>query len=390
MTRRALIALLAPALVGLAAAVPVTAQQSALRCDRCHGELELLRQHVPALDSARALLVSGAEVEGSAHAQLGCAECHTGFDRFPHGAGASTQSCASCHPEPAADWERGVHAAQAEGGAVACAACHGVHDVASRLSLEGGPALIAMNDRCATCHETQRLPPDDPHRNEVGCHSCHAPHDVIPPERADSRMAAARQPEVCGACHEAVASEWLEDVHGQRLLAGGVPGTAEGPTCSSCHGSHPIARAGDRDFTVAAVDRCIECHEHAGRTFFGSYHGKATALGSHVAATCAECHTAHRILPASDPRSSVARANLVETCGACHEHARPRFVEYDSHPDPFDRERNPAIFYSFWFMNSLLIGTLTVFGLHTLLWWIRTTIDRRRGIAHGHGGGGVE
>ena len=107
-----------------------------------------------------------------------------------------------------------------------------------------------------------------------------------------------------------------------------------------------------------------------------------------MAATCSDCHGAHGIEPASVPTSRVAEANLVETCGDCHPKARPAFVQYDAHPDPMDRDRNPVLFYSFWFMNSLLIGTLTVFGLHTILWWIRATIDRRRGVTHHTGGGG--
>jgi hypothetical protein len=141
-----------------------------------------------------------------------------------------------------------------------------------------------------------------------------------------------------------------------------------------------------RGFSVAAVERCIACHQDAGRTFFGSYHGKATALGSVIVATCVDCHGRTRSSP-RPTRGPVAPENLVETCQACHEYARPAFVLYDSHPDPFNRERNPYIFYSFWFMNSLLIGTLTVFGLHTLAWWIRIMIDRRRGIIHGPGHG---
>jgi hypothetical protein len=33
---------------------------------------------------------------------------------------------------------------------------------------------------------------------------------------------------------------------------------------------------------------------------------------------CADCHTAHRELPADDPTSSVNRANIARTCAACH------------------------------------------------------------------------
>lgn len=396
----------APALLAvpvLLAGMASTADgQGALQCQACHAEVELLRQHVPSLADARRMLVLEADLARSAHGELTCTSCHTGFARFPHPDAARTATCASCHTAVAADWTRGAHAGGADAAAIGvvetvpCAGCHTVHTVADRSVLAGGSELVAMNERCTRCHETQRLPPDDPHRAEpgaVGCHSCHAPHEVRPPRDVESWMAAHSQVTVCGACHEAVASRWASDVHGQALTAlrpdeyDGRYGATGPPTCSTCHGAHPVAVAGERGFSVAAVDRCIACHEKAGRTFFGSYHGKATALGSVIAATCVDCHGAHQIFPASDPRSMVARDNLVETCRACHEYARPAFVLYDSHPEPFNRGRNPYIFYSFWFMNSLLIATLTVFGLHTLAWWIRIMIDRRRGLSHGHGGG---
>jgi hypothetical protein len=383
-------------LVGTAAGV---AGQVNLQCQRCHGELELIRQHVRSLPDARRMLVLQEDLAGSAHGGMGCVECHTGFARFPHPDAAQTRSCESCHEAAAGDWRRGAHAGLegplgVEGGEpVTCTQCHGVHTVADVASLEAGPALTAMNERCTSCHETQRLPPDDPHRaaDEVGCHSCHAPHDVRPPRDPDSWMAAHRQEQVCGACHQETAERWRSDVHGQALLATDPEeldiryGAAGPPTCSTCHGSHPIARAGERGFSVAAVERCVSCHQHAGATFFGTYHGKATALGSVISASCVDCHSAHQIYPASDPRSTVAPQNLVATCQTCHEYARPAFVLYDSHPEPFNRHRNPYIFYSFWFMNSLLIGTLTVFGFHTLMWWVRIELDRRRGIVHGPG-----
>jgi hypothetical protein len=396
-------AILLLAVVGMGLAVAGgAAAQAQLACQQCHGELELLRQHVPTLADARRMLVLDAELRASAHRELGCAECHTGFARFPHPVGARTTPCESCHEAATADWRRGVHSGLGHEGVVeagepvGCAQCHGVHTVADLGALAEGPALVTMNERCTSCHEIQRLPPDDPHRAEtgqVGCHSCHGPHETRPPREPASRMAAHNQAQFCGACHQEVAARWSTDVHGQALLAlapedyDGRYGPGGPPTCSTCHGAHPTAVAGDRGFSVAAVERCIACHEQAGRTFFGSYHGKATALGSVIVATCVDCHGSHQIFPASDPRSMVAQANLVETCQACHPYARPAFVLYDSHPDPFNRERNPYIFFSFWFMNSLLIGTLTVFGLHTLAWWIRIMIDRRRGIIHGPGQG---
>ena len=374
------------AVMMLMGAGSASGQTPGLRCERCHGELELLRQHVQTLDEARALAVPPALVAGSAHAGMTCVECHEGFGRFPHSDAGSTLTCGSCHEEAATAWDRGAHAGGDGVEPVSCSACHGIHDVVPADSLVEGPAVRAMSDRCVSCHETQRLPVDAPHQDHAGCYACHAAHEVLPPELPDSWMAARSQARVCGACHDTVSQAWAADVHGRAVMGGELP-EGEAPTCSSCHGAHPVTGSGEEGFSTAAVDRCVACHEKAGRTFYGSYHGKATALGSVVTATCADCHGAHGIEPESRPESRVAEHNLVETCGACHEHARPAFVLYDSHPDPMDRERNPALFFSFWFMNTLLIGTLAVFGLHTVLWWVRILIDRRRGVGHAGGTG---
>ncbi len=37
-----------------------------------------------------------------------------------------------------------------------------------------------------------------------------------------------------------------------------------------------------------------------------------------VAANCASCHTAHSILPHTDPNSSINRRNIAATCTKCH------------------------------------------------------------------------
>jgi hypothetical protein len=57
-----------------------------------------------------------------------------------------------------------------------------------------------------------------------------------------------------------------------------------------------------------------------------SYHGLASKLGSKVVANCASCHGVHKILPSSDPRSTINRAQLVATCGKCHPGAGTRFA----------------------------------------------------------------
>src|SRR5208283_4783623 len=87
-----------------------------------------------------------------------------------------------------------------------------------------------------------------------------------------------------------------------------------------------------------------------------------------------ECHGVHLILPASNPKSKVARANLPATCGKCHLGVTASFVSYEPHPNPHDRRQNPALYYSAIFMNLLLLGVFLFFGLHTALWLVRSLI----------------
>lgn len=367
--------------------VPIAAQRPpTLACDRCHGELELLRQQAGTLERARQLYSPGGALAASAHGGLGCAECHSGYGAYPHPTrGTVNRSCGSCHEEAHAAWQGGVHAGAEGGDVVACSSCHSVHEVRPAAMLVEGRGMHELNERCVACHDLARLPQTDPHADRVPCSSCHAPHDVHPVTAPEAKVASARQGATCGACHEPEAAAWLEDTHGSGLAGARAAAYADrrlaerGAACTDCHGGHGMNDPKARAFALESVERCASCHADATRTFYNSYHGKATALGSRVSATCYECHGAHGVFGQQDERSMVHTANLVETCQACHEYARPRFVLYDNHPDPFDRQRNPWIFYSFVFMNALLVGVIGVFGMHTLLWWVRLRIDARRG-----------
>ena len=105
-----------------------------------------------------------------------------------------------------------------------------------------------------------------------------------------------------------------------------------------------------------------------------------TSLGFRAVAGCADCHGAHEILPASDPRSPVSPQRLVATCGRCHEGANENFVKYDPHASKHDRQRSPALYYASRFMTLLLVGVFGFFGLHTTMWFgkeLRVRRERR-------------
>ncbi len=364
-------------------------------CERCHGELELLRQHTESIDDARALLVPAGDVRASAHGHLPCAECHSGYRDFPHTAAVATQTCADCHSDEHDAWEAGAHAA-VDGRAVDCAACHSVHRVESVATLQEDAGIATMNGRCVACHRDAQLPAANPHAGAVPCSGCHEAHETRPHDDPASALAAAREPGTCGACHREALDHWQGDVHGDSALAAAArahgeraaaSGDGVAPTCTACHGGHAMLAPTDSGFAAASVQACAGCHEHAMDTWTDSYHGQAIELGSAVSATCSDCHGAHGVFPEEDARSLVAEARLVDTCGQCHQHARENFVAYDSHPDPFNPERNFWITASFFFMNGLLVFVLVVFGTHTLLWWRK--IRREHGHGGTHGGHGT-
>lgn len=84
-------------------------------------------------------------------------------------------------------------------------------------------------------------------------------------------------------------------------------------------------------------ERCGKCHAGAVlATYRESFHWAELDLGGRKTAACGDCHAAHSVLPADDPRSSVAAANLPATCGqqGCHPGATPAFTAGVVHSSP--------------------------------------------------------
>jgi hypothetical protein len=125
------------------------------------------------------------------------------------------------------------------------------------------------------------------------------------------------------------------------------------------------------------MQQCGRCHEKIAATYFDTYHGKVAQLGYTKTAKCYDCHGAHDILPVSDPKSHLSHDNVVQTCQKCHEGATRRFAGYLTHATHHDPDTYPFLFYTFWGMTGLLVGTFLFSGLHTLLWIPRAFQMRR-------------
>jgi len=399
--------------LGLAFAAPAAAQLGG-SCERCHASREYLLQAASDRNVGANLVVTRAALAGGPHAQVACVECHTGVTFFPHEPQAARRVvCGRCHAAQDALWRAGVHGplgapratvhgrgAGSAGGAkdadvsasvpsgAACVDCHGGHAVARKGFLPTAAGREAMREACARCHPAQVASAErGVHADTIPCTSCHGSHDMRPVPDDATRRIDIRLARACAACHTKEGASYFADIHGRtavRQALGPAPITGDtAATCISCHGEHGIRRASDPTWRFAVADACTRCHVEYGSTYRDSYHGQASRVGSTRAAQCADCHTPHNVRPASDAASSVAPAQQIRTCRKCHSEARGRFAGYQPHANPRNRRQNPVLFYVWAFMTAVLTGTMVVWGAHTLLWYRRTSIDRRRAAGAG-------
>jgi formate dehydrogenase gamma subunit len=85
--------------------------------------------------------------------------------------------------------------------------------------------------------------------------------------------------------------------------------------CADCHAD---VKAFPHEPAPAPVN-CGSCHADALSAYQRGIHSTARGKGVAQAATCTGCHgNAHEILPSSDARSKTNRANVPQSCGACH------------------------------------------------------------------------
>lgn len=356
-------------------------------CLTCHGRRDVETDSGP-------VVVDVEHLAASVHKRFSCLDCHPEARRLPH-PDAPSIPCARCHQDEARRWRAGRHAEVGESGPN-CVTCHGRHDVLPPDDPRSRTFPLHVIETCGGCHEkilgvgaAAGHSPVEAYRksvhadgifraglvNSAVCHRCHGAHDVFPSSDPRSRTNAARVAETCGACHEGILEKYRASIHG-RLLAAGDP---RAPSCNDCHSSHEIA-VSRRALDVQILRTgCGHCHESRKLTYEDTFHGKSTSLGFLIAATCADCHSAHEILPASDTASWVHPDRVVGTCRQCHPNADERIASFRPHADPGSPDSPGIIRIVFVGMNLLLFGTLAFFGLHTLLWLQRSIVGWRRG-----------
>jgi cytochrome b subunit of formate dehydrogenase len=383
-----------PAAASQPSSAPAKAEKES-GCLKCHRDIKLNER---VSNPARHLVVDVAALQRSVHADIGCTDCHTQLasaaEDKPHQAKLGPpMGCASCHEEVTKTWQGSIHGkgfAKGERDVAMCGDCHGAHDIIKVKDPRSRVAKLRLPFTCAKCHRNPELAKQHGFSSEPAaqymesihgrgllkqglivapsCSDCHGWHDIQPPTDPRSPVSKARVPQTCGRCHVGVDRIYEQSIHGQLL----AKGDKRGPVCIDCHTSHQIVVGKDGLFRLEADERCGKCHQDRLHRYRETYHGKANALGQRKVAACYDCHGSHDILPQSDPRSHLAAGNLIKTCQKCHTKATGKFAGYMTHADHLDKKNYPGLHLAYVLMTALLFGVFGFFGLHTLLWFVRS------------------
>jgi hypothetical protein len=220
-----------------------------------------------------------------------------------------------------------------------CLNCHGQSRIAQMSPEERASMVGAKNAAAQSSVPTTRptlyiaTPKLLGVHTDLRCIDCHKDISDLPhPQKL--------KPADCNTtCHSKPMESYAGSAHAKALREG----DPTAPQCKTCHGTHDILPAHDRNartYPLNIVKVCASCHsKHEPLSeqfpnstsaiskekrspvaeYLDSAHGRAVmGSGMAIAATCAACHDAHGALPASDPKSTVNRNNIPSTCGKCH------------------------------------------------------------------------
>jgi cytochrome b subunit of formate dehydrogenase len=212
--------------------------------------------------------------------------------------------------------------------------------VTSSFAAQQQAKPLPGSEDCLSCHEAGRgtarrepgVPPQfdaaglraSPHA-ELECRNCHEVGKDLPhPDKVPSVN--------CGNCHADEQAQYTQSLHGQAARRG----DKLAPSCKLCHGTHNILRPSAPNSPTSTVNvprLCGQCHHEGSpvslnynipqqnilENYTESIHGEGLfKRGLTVVAVCTSCHTAHFVLPHTDPRSSISKQKIAATCTKCH------------------------------------------------------------------------
>ncbi len=368
-------------------------------CMNCHSNRSLVKEHDGQIDS---LFVNLESIKNSVHGnQIECVKCHVNMShtKIPVCKDSGPVDCSMCHPEVASNYQMSTHGkllSEGDPNAPKCRECHGTHFVLSKNDMNSPTFARNIPQLCGQCHREgekaavrYKGPEKDIVRHynmsihgkgllESGllvsavCTSCHTSHFELPISDPRSNVNPKNIGKTCAQCHLGIYEQFKSSVHSPEIMRT----DKKLPSCHDCHNAHAVVRIDKDSFRQQILAECGTCHEDVTATYFDTYHGKVSLLGSGKTAKCSDCHGAHNILPPTYPKSKLSRQNVIETCKKCHPNSNRKFTGYLTHATHHNRIKYPFLYYTFWGMTILLLGTFLFFGIHTLLWFPRSFVQR--------------
>lgn len=229
----------------------------------------------------------------------------------------ASNSCLDCH----VDFKGQSFPHKPTAQPVQCVGCHHSGNTA------GAPDISHIDAFADSVHGAamKKGDPDAP-----GCASCHGTHDIKPASDPQSMTYRGNVPTTCGGCHFDAAfakrhkiqsvKGYTDSVHAKVAMR--ENGFDAAAVCTDCHGVHDIKAPGEPRSSVGRLrvpDTCGRCHADIRRQYIESIHGKAVATGVLNAPVCTDCHGEHNIVDNSAPQSPVYPTHVVATCSKCHE-----------------------------------------------------------------------
>ena len=358
------------------------------KCDPCHGNIANTKN-----------FASSIIFKHGYHQLVQCAACHTRFPHRPEGTERptmescfnchglrhgpmgiiATDDCSKCHIEPrsartkpafhTADWAEKPHVEPSKKelntkcmmchDGPFCDECHIDKDINWTPPYPG--YKYDPGDGCLACHGSETLVKTaggspksfqvtgvmDSAHQDITCQECHIDYqyeDAPAPTKLWNINAGI----ACSRCkdHKEANTAYQPSIHAAEINKGNY----KSATCASCHGGHYIQRldteAAQSLLHASAYRVCARCHRKEYASYDDYYHGAAYKRGAPDAPACWQCHESHKVLPASDPESSVYPKNLGATCGqeGCHRRSDEDFAAAAGqliHQKPTAVEQNP-------------------------------------------------
>ncbi len=214
---------------------------------------------------------------------------------------------------------------------LSCSDCH--TQIKDDKHAEGGQKTSGRVN-CATCHSKEekeylqglhsRMIMKDMER-AAQCYDCHGKHNILPSKNPKSMTNVSNIEKTCDRCHSDV--EFVK----QHALGAALPegefkrsvhGKTGEVTCTSCHGGHNLRSLIDPKSTIFRSNipqTCGTCHPDITKEFTESIHGELAARGRTDSPTCTTCHGIHGIKAKVDPDSPVNEKRIaLTTCPQCH------------------------------------------------------------------------